>query len=71
MIKKIPLHDDDLLFLDVLPELHPDFIEKMRKSRQMFPHPNIKTMKKSLNKQISQNHFESQRNHEGKTRGPP
>lgn len=37
MVKTIPLHDDDLLFLDVLPELHPDFIEKIRKSRQMFP----------------------------------
>ena len=38
MTKKIPLHDDDLLFLDVLPELHSDFIEKIRKIRQMFPH---------------------------------
>ena len=28
MAKTIPLHDDDLLFLDVLPELHPDFIKK-------------------------------------------
>ena len=36
MVKTIPLHDDDLLFLDVLPELNPDFIEKMRKSCQMF-----------------------------------
>ena len=36
MAKMIPLHDDDLIFLDVLPELHPDFIEKVRKSRQMF-----------------------------------
>ena len=42
MIKKIPLHDDDLLFLDVLPELHTDFIEKMRKSRQMFPQTKYK-----------------------------
>ena len=41
MTKKIPLHDNDLLFLDVLPELHQDFIEKIRKSRQMFP-PNNK-----------------------------
>ena len=37
MAKTIPLHDDDILFLDVLPELHPDFIEKVRKSRQAFP----------------------------------
>ncbi len=37
MTKKIPLHDDNLLFLDVLPELNPDFIEKVRKSRQAFP----------------------------------
>ena len=37
MTKKIPLHDNDLLFLDVLPELHPDFIEKVRKTRQAFP----------------------------------
>ena len=35
MTKKIPLHNDDILFLDVLPELHPDFIEKVRK--QAFP----------------------------------
>ena len=38
MAKTIPIHnDDDMIFLDVLPELHPDFIEKVRKSRQMFP----------------------------------
>ena len=37
MTKIVPLHDDDLIFLDVLPELHPDFIEKIRKSCQMFP----------------------------------
>ena len=37
MTKTVPLHDDDLLFLDVLPELHPDFIEKVRKIRQAFP----------------------------------
>ena len=37
MTKKIPLHDDDVLFLDVLPELHPEFIEKVRKTRQAFP----------------------------------
>ena len=37
MTKTVPLHDDDLLFFDVLPELHPDFIKKVRKSRQMFP----------------------------------
>lgn len=37
MTKIVPLHDDNLLFLDVLPELHPDFIEKVRKSRQAFP----------------------------------
>ena len=37
MTKKIPLHDDDVLFLDALPELHPDFIEKVRKFRQAFP----------------------------------
>ena len=42
MTKIIPLHDDSLLFLDVLPELHPDFIEKVRKSRQAFPHPQSK-----------------------------
>ena len=39
MAKTIPIHnDDDIIFLDVLPELHPDFIEKVRKSRQAFPH---------------------------------
>ena len=45
MVKTIPLHDDDaLVFLDVLPELSPDFIEKVRKSRrQMF------TQTKSIN----------------------
>ena len=37
MTKIVQLHDDDLIFLDVLPELHPDFIEKIRKSRKMFP----------------------------------
>ena len=37
MTKTVPLHDDDILFLDVLPELHPDFIEKVGKSRQAFP----------------------------------
>lgn len=37
MTKKIPLCEDNLLFLDVLPELHPEFIEKVRKSRQAFP----------------------------------
>ena len=42
MTKTVPLHDDDLLFLDVIPELHPDFIEKIRKSSQMFPHPQSK-----------------------------
>ena len=42
MVKIIPLYDDDLIFLDVLPELHPDFIEKMRKSRQMFTHTKYK-----------------------------
>ena len=34
MIKKIPLHDDDLLFLDVLPELHPEFIERIKEQRK-------------------------------------
>ena len=42
MTKTVPLHDDGILFLDVLPELHPDFIEKIRKSRQMFPHTKSK-----------------------------
>ena len=42
MTKKIPLHGEDLLFLDVLPELHPEFIEKVRKSRQAFPQTKIK-----------------------------
>lgn len=37
MTKIVPLHDDNLLFIDVLPELHPDFIEKVRKSSQAFP----------------------------------
>ena len=38
MAKTIQLHnDDDMIFLDVLPELNPDFIEKVRKSRQLFP----------------------------------
>lgn len=37
MTKKIPLHDDDFIFHDVLPELNPGFIEKVRKARQMFP----------------------------------
>ena len=39
MAKTTPLHNnEDILFLDVLPELHPNFIEKIRKQRQMFPH---------------------------------
>ena len=38
MTKIVDLHDDDMIFLDVLPELHPDFIERVRKSRQAFPH---------------------------------
>ena len=39
MAKTIQLHnDDDMIFLDVLPELNPDFIEKVMKSRQMFTH---------------------------------
>lgn len=43
MAKTIPIHnDDDMIFLDVLPELHPDFIEKVRKSRQTFPHTKSK-----------------------------
>lgn len=38
MAKMIQLHnDDDMIFLDVLPELHPDFIEKVRIYRQKFP----------------------------------
>ena len=38
MAKTIQLHnDDDMIFLDVLPELHPDFIEKVRKFRHEFP----------------------------------
>ena len=38
MAKTIQLHnDEDMIFLDVLPELHPDFIEKVRKTRQVFP----------------------------------
>lgn len=36
MAKLIPLYDE-LIFLDVLPELHPDFIKKVRKTRQAFP----------------------------------
>lgn len=39
MAKTIQLHNnDDMIFLDVFPELRPDFIEKIRKQRQMFPH---------------------------------
>lgn len=38
MTTRISLQDDDLIFLDVLPGLRPYFIEKVRKSRQMFPH---------------------------------
>lgn len=37
MTKKIPLYDDNLLFLDVLPELNPGFIENVKKVRQAFP----------------------------------
>ena len=37
MTKIVPLRDNDIIFLDVLPELHPDFIEKVRKTRQAFP----------------------------------
>jgi hypothetical protein len=37
MTKKIPLYDDNLLFLDVLPEPNPSFIEKVKKVRQAFP----------------------------------
>ena len=35
---KIISINKDLIFLDVLPELTPETIEKMRKQRQMFPH---------------------------------
>ena len=42
MAKTVQLHNDnDLIFLDVLPELRPDFIEKIRKQRQMFPHTKL------------------------------
>ena len=41
MTKKIPLYDDNLLFLDVLPELNPGFIENVKKVRQAFPPNNI------------------------------
>ena len=37
MLKTISLYDDDLIFLDVLPELNPGFIEEVRKTRQVFP----------------------------------
>ena len=38
---KIILLYNELIFLNVLPELHPDFIEKkIRESRQMFPQTN-------------------------------
>ena len=37
MAQTISLHNEDLIFLDVLPELHIDFIEKVRKSRREFP----------------------------------
>lgn len=43
MAKTVQLHnDDDMIFIDVLPELRPDFIEKIRKQRQMFPHTKSK-----------------------------
>lgn len=38
MTKTVPLYDNNLISIDVLHELHPDFIEKIRKIRQMFPH---------------------------------
>lgn len=34
MAKIIPIHDDEIIFLDVLPELHPDFIELIRRKRE-------------------------------------
>ena len=33
MAKLIPLYDE-LIFLDVLPELHPDFIERIKNKRK-------------------------------------
>lgn len=33
MAKLIPLYDE-LIFLDVLPELHPDFIERIKNERK-------------------------------------
>ena len=44
MAKTIPIHNyDDMIFLDVLPELYPDFIKKVRESRQTFPHSESQT----------------------------
>lgn len=34
MTKIVPLHDDDLIFLDVIPELHPDFTERIRQQKK-------------------------------------
>lgn len=34
MAKTIPIHDENFLFLDVLPELHPDFIERIRQQKK-------------------------------------
>ena len=34
MAKTIPLHNDDIIFLDVIPELSPDFIERVRQQRK-------------------------------------
>ena len=33
MAKLIPIYDE-LIFLDVLPELHPDFIERIKNERK-------------------------------------
>lgn len=33
MAKEVPLYDE-LIFLDVLPELHPEFIERIKEQRK-------------------------------------
>ena len=71
MVKTIPLYDDDLIFLDVLPELHPDFIEKSGNPIKRFPKQNFKTMGISIKRHISPIYFESQRYHGIRIRAPP
>jgi len=71
MTKTVQLHDDDLLFHDVLLELHLDFIKKSGNPAKCLPKQIVKMTKSIVNIDDYAIRYESQRNHEGKQRGPP